>query len=107
MAIVTICGSTRFKAEIEEARKRLTLAGAIVLGPEVYGHSGDTITENQKRNLDVLHKEKIHMSDCIYVINKNGYIGESTKSEIEWAKWLGKKILYLEENQDNATLQTD
>lgn len=37
------------------------------------------------------------MSDFVYVINVGGYIGESTKSEIEWAQELGKEILYLEE----------
>lgn len=102
--IITICGSTRFKEDIEQVRKQLTLSGHIVLGPEIYGHSGDIITDNQKRNLDILHKEKIHMSDSIYVVNKDGYIGESTRSEIEWAKWLGKQIIYMEENHDNETL---
>jgi len=43
-----------------------------------------------------MHKQKIEMADCIYVINKNGYIGESTKSEIEYAEGLGKKVYYME-----------
>lgn len=40
--------------------------------------------------------KKIDMSDEIYVINLNGYIGESTKSEIEYANSKGKNISYLE-----------
>ncbi len=46
--------------------------------------------------LDEMHKQKIDMSDEIYVINLNGYIGESTKSEIEYANSKGKNISYLE-----------
>ena len=30
------------------------------------------------------------------MINKNGYIGESTKSEINFAKQSGKEIFYME-----------
>lgn len=36
------------------------------------------------------------MSDAIYVINVGGYVGSSTKSEIDYAKSLGKEVLYLE-----------
>lgn len=37
------------------------------------------------------------MADEIYVINVGGYIGESTKSEIEYAEATGKRVNYLEE----------
>ena len=46
--------------------------------------------------LDGMHRQKIDMSDAIFVINVNGYIGESTKNEIEYAKSKNKEILYLE-----------
>ena len=36
------------------------------------------------------------MADEIFVINVGGYIGESTKSEIEYANKTGKKVNYLE-----------
>jgi hypothetical protein len=53
--------------------------------------------------LDKMHKEKIKMSDAILVVNVNNYIGNSTKSEIEFAKKLGKEIIYytdlIKENQ--------
>ena len=61
-------------------------------------NKGKHRTEEQKIKLDQLHKEKIKMSDFIYVVNKNGYIGSSTKSEIEFAKSLEKPIFYLENN---------
>ncbi len=46
--------------------------------------------------LDDMHKRNIDMTDSIYVINVGGYIGESTRSEIEYAQNHGKKISYLE-----------
>lgn len=48
--------------------------------------------------LDDMHKRKIDMADEIYVINKDGYIGSSTRSEIQYAKDTGKKIKYMEES---------
>ena len=47
--------------------------------------------------LDNMHKRKIDMADAIYVINVGGYIGSSTRSEIEYAEKNGKRIMYLEE----------
>lgn len=92
--IITLCGSTKFKEEFELIRKQLTLENNIVLGPEIFGHSGDKISEGQKNNLDKLHLAKIDLSDAIFVINKNNYVGDSTKKEIEYAKKHNKKIFY-------------
>lgn len=104
--VVTLCGSTRFKEAFIEVQKQLTLEGYIVISVGLFGHAGDsevwesmdegTLTET-KRMLDDMHKRKIDMSDEIYVINVNGYIGASTKSEIAYAIQLGKKVRYLEE----------
>ena len=103
--VVTLCGSTRFKNEFMEAQKRLTLEGNIVISVGLFGHSGDdevwenmdegTLTKT-KEMLDDMHKRKIDMADSIFVINVGGYIGDSTKSEIEYAKSHGKEIRYLE-----------
>ena len=96
--VITLCGSTRFKDEFLEAQKRLTLEGNIVISVGLFGHSGDeeVWTEGMKEMLDNMHKRKIDMADAIYVINVGGYIGESTRSEIEYATKHGKEILYLE-----------
>ena len=56
----------------------------------------EEITEDIKKMLDDMHKRRIDMTDEIFVINKNGYVGSSTKSEIEYAKKLGKKINFME-----------
>lgn len=96
--VITLCGSTRFKEQFLEAQKRLTLAGNIVISVGLFGHSGDNEvwSDGTKEMLDDMHKRKIDMADCIYVINVGGYIGESTRSEIEYAKKNGKVIEYLE-----------
>lgn len=97
--VVTLCGSTRFKDEFYEAQKRLTLEGKIVISVGLFGHSGDAEvwTPGTKEMLDDMHKRKIDMADSIYVINVGGYIGSSTRSEIEYALQTGKKVEYLEE----------
>ena len=97
--VITLCGSTRFKDEFMEAQKRLTLEGNIVISVGLFGHSGDNEvwTEGTKEMLDDMHKRKIDMADEIYVINVGGYIGSSTRSEIEYALAAGKAVRYLEE----------
>ena len=96
--VITLCGSTRFKEQFLEAQKRLTLEGNIVISVGLFGHSGDEEVWNEgtKEMLDDMHKRKIDMADAIYVINIGGYIGSSTRSEIEYAKKQGKQVLYLE-----------
>ncbi|RKM63462.1 hypothetical protein D6856_02470 [Butyrivibrio sp. XB500-5] len=103
--VITLCGSTRFKDEFMEAQKRLTLEGNIVISVGLFGHSGDQeVWENMdegtltrtKEMLDDMHKRKIDMADAIYVINVGGYIGDSTRSEIEYAINHDKEVRYLE-----------
>ncbi len=97
--VITLCGSTRFKDAFLETQKRLTLEGNIVISVGLFGHSGDdeVWTSGTKEMLDDMHKRKIDMADEIYVINVDGYIGSSTRSEIEYALATGKKINYLEQ----------
>ena len=104
--IITLCGSTRFKDDFMRVQKELTLQGNIVISVGLFGHSGDKeVWENMsegeltktKLMLDDMHKRKIDLADEIFVINKNGYIGESTKSEIEYAIKTNKKVNYMEE----------
>ena len=96
--VITLCGSTRFKEQFLEAQKRLTLEGNIVISVGLFGHSGDdeVWTEGTKEMLDDMHKRKIDMADGIFVINVGGYIGQSTRSEIEYALRNGKTLEYLE-----------
>ena len=106
--VITLCGSTRFKEQFIEAQKRLTLEGNIVISVGLFGHSGDdeVWTEGTKEMLDDMHKRKIDMADAIYVINVGGYIGESTRSEIEYAKRNGKEVRYLEGSTSGVPEET-
>ncbi len=96
--VITLCGSTKFREDFLREQKRLTLEGNIVISVGLFGHSGDDEVwkEGTKEMLDDMHKRKIDMSDEIFVINKDGYIGLSTKSEIDYAQKTGKKIVYME-----------
>ena len=106
--VITLCGSTRFKVQFLEVQKRLTLEGNIVISVGLFGHSGDdeVWTEGTKEMLDDMHKRKIDMADAIYVINVGGYIGESTRSEIEYAKRNGKEVRYLEGSTSGVPEET-
>lgn len=95
--IITLCGSIRFKDEFMKVQEKLTLEGNIVLIPNFFNTiNKEKIDLGTKKMLDKMHKQKIDISDEIYVINCGGYIGESTKNEIKYAKEMGKRISYLE-----------
>ena len=95
--IITLCGSINFKDEFLKVQEKLVLEGNIVFTPNFFSNiSKEEISLETKEMLDKMHKQKIDMSDEIYVINQGGYIGESTKLEIEYAKSKGKKVTYLE-----------
>lgn len=97
--VITLCGSTKFKDAFMQEQKRLTLEGNIVISVGMFGHSGDqeVWADGVKEMLDDMHKRKIDMADEIFVINVDGYIGSSTKSEIAYAQSTGKVVRYLEE----------
>jgi hypothetical protein len=95
--IVCLCGSTRFKKEFEQAAKQETLAGKIVLSVGYFGHQEQVPpTEDQKRLLDRLHLEKILLADEVLFLNVNGYMGTSTKRELQFASNTKKVIRFLE-----------
>lgn len=95
--IITICGSTKFKDEIEKTAHDLTLQGHIVLAPCVFHHADEEeLSAEELIRLENLHKQKINMSDGIFVVNINSYIGESTYGEIDWAQRMNKEIYFLE-----------
>ena len=95
--VITLCGSTKFKDEFIAEQKRLTLEGNIVISVGLFGHSGDDEVWHDKIKpmLDDMHKRKIDLADEIFVINVGGYIGSSTRSEIEYAVKTNKKVKYL------------
>lgn len=94
--IVCMCGSTRFKQAWISENARLTGKGNIVLAVGLWGHHQQIApTPEQKIELDALHKCKIDLCDWVWVLDVGGYIGESTRSEINYALALGKCVRYL------------
>lgn len=107
--IVVLCGSTRFKDDWYEQGRRLTHEGKIVLSVGDLDTSSAARTANVpidealKARLDELHKRKIDLADEVLVLNVDGYIGDSTRSEIDYAEKAGKPIRYLEAPLTKAT----
>lgn len=99
--VITLCGSTRFKEQFLEAQKRLTLEGNVVISVGLFGHSGDDEVRSAgvKDMLDRLHLAKIDLADEIFVINVDGYIGDSTRREIAYAEFKGKSVAYFESSR--------
>ncbi|NLY20549.1 MAG: hypothetical protein GXZ08_04645 [Tissierellia bacterium] len=95
MKVITICGSMKFKDEMIEIAEQMTLDGNVVLLP-IFSDS-NSITEEELLMLGKMHKEKIAMSTSVFIVNIDGYIGNSTKSEIEYAESLNKEIIYYSE----------
>ena len=95
--VITLCGSTRFRAEYERVQKELTLKGNIVISVGLFGHSGDDEVwkDGVKEMLDEMHLAKIDMADEIFVINPGGYVGQSTSREIAYARSRGKTVKSL------------
>jgi len=94
--VLTLCGSMRFFEAMLAIARDLTEQGNIVLAPFVKAE-----TPALKTMLDTMHLAKIAMSDAIYVVNINGYVGESTRQEIAYALAQGKMVLY-HENQTSC-----
>ena len=96
MKIITVCGSLKFYREMMGITEKMELQGNCVLVP-IYNpskSSKDGYTLEEALILDKMHKERIKLADAILVVNVNNYIGNSTKSEIDYAKSLNKEIIY-------------
>ncbi|HYW02280.1 MAG TPA: hypothetical protein VE862_12485 [Candidatus Acidoferrum sp.] len=91
--VITLCGSRKFQDDFKRINEQLTLKGNIVISLGVFSTEVD---DSQKAMLDEIHKCKIDLSDAIYVVNRDGYIGKSTTSEIAYAKSLGKEVTYFQ-----------
>jgi len=96
MKIITICGSLRFEQDIKIWAEKLELEGNCVLSIIYSTKNKDDYTHNEVNLLQIGHLKRIELSDAIFVVNKNGYIGNAVRNEIEHAKKHNKEITYLE-----------
>jgi len=104
--VICLCGSTRFWREYQEANRDETLRGNIVLTVGFYMYPPqaqplfpglmETVLPAIKAELDELHLRKIDMADEVLFLNRDGYMGESTRRELAYAREKGKVIRFLE-----------
>jgi len=102
--IVCLCGSTRFVEAFREANLRETLEGKIVLSigcnmrsdTEIFGNLPADELAAIKARLDGLHLRKIDLADEVLILNVGGYIGDSTRRELAYARACGKQVRFLE-----------
>ena len=92
--IITFCGSSRFHELFHQLAAEYTKMGWIVLMPHCYYTNGER--PDLKDLLVDIHHDMMNISDAILVVNKDGYIGDSTKDEIKYAEALHKEIKYFE-----------
>lgn len=99
--VVTLCGSSRFETEFAEVNQRLTMEGCVVISlgmfalPVLGGYDWTADSSDLKGRLAQVHFHKIRMADEVFVVDPGGYVGESTRREIAFAKSLGKRVRYL------------
>lgn len=94
--VITICGSMRYSKEMMKIAEELELKQGYAVIQCVYNIDGQRYEGVDASILDKIHRKKIDISDAIYVVNIDGYIGNSTKNEIEYAKNKGKEVIYHE-----------
>lgn len=95
--VVCLCGSLRFQSLFELERRRLTSLGVIVLGPEAIS---EELTPARRDALGELHLRRIDLADEVRVVSGGGYLGSSTRREIEYARKKGKFISSVEPTLD-------
>ena len=103
MKIITLCGSSRYcdimavcAWLLERDEKAITMGLHLLPGwynPKLTDHLAEH--EGCADEMDELHLRKIDISEEIFVVNFDDYIGESTKREIEYAKKHNKKIRWF------------
>ena len=98
--VITLCGSSMFEELARKEQLRLTLEGNLVLGytQQEYDWGHKLFRPGSAQMMEDMHLRKIDMSDAIYVINKVGYLDNSTKTEIEYARKQGKEVRFYDEN---------
>lgn len=96
MRIITICGSTKFKGEIIRLAERFSLMGHVVLMPILISRDSNELSDLEIERLCRAHRRKIAMSDEVFIVNTDQYIGEHTKAEIAFAHDIGISVSYSE-----------
>ena len=94
MKTYTLCGSMRFEKEMQEVAYYLETRKGYNILQCIYTVAGTKPTPEELQSLELAHYQKIDISDGIYVLNIDGYVGESVRKEIDYAQRHGKEIIY-------------
>ena len=93
MKIITLCGSLKYQKQLMEIAENLAIDGWCVLTP-VWSVSNRRIDAHTTENFKRAHLKRIDMSDAVFIANIDGYIGDSTREELEYAKSKGKHVVF-------------
>ncbi|WP_433734898.1 hypothetical protein ACQP0C_41740 (plasmid) [Nocardia sp. CA-129566] len=105
--IIALCGSMRFFPQMLDVAAEQTVAGRIVV-PPFKTVPADQQDSPLKARLDELHRHKIEMADHVLVVTDvTGYIGESTRNEIEYAQATGKPVTVLRRGRGLSRILTE
>ena len=94
--VVTICGSMKFAKEMIKIAGDLEKKHGWCVIQCVYDINPNELSKDEIDNIVNAHWKKIDVSDAIFVVNIGGYVGESTRNEINYAQEKGKEVIYLE-----------
>lgn len=97
MKVVTLCGSMRFQNEMMEIAEKLAREGECVLTPVYMVTKDYEISEEEVKRLKLEQFKRIELVDEVFVVNVDGYVGESTMAEIEFAEKNGKLVRWMDE----------
>jgi len=105
--IICLIGSTKFEKIFKDLEEILSINGYLVFSPLVYNQSGEPpkCGVEEKKILDMVQLEKIHHSDLVLVVDKDGYIGSSTKKQLEYAEFLKKPVYFYSKNDSEKLLE--
>ena len=101
MKVITLCGSLKFQKEMMKVAEEMSLEGYCILTPVYPVLENINRTEEQLLRVKKAHFKRIELSDTILVLNVDNYIGNSTSLEIDYAKKLGKEIIYYTDLIEN------
>ncbi len=103
--VVCLCGSSRFLAEMSIMKWQLEKGGRIALSMSILPNTYPGVVpdhqaerEGVKEVMDKLHLRKIDLADRVLVVDVDGYIGDSTRAEIDYATRTGKPVEYFSTN---------
>ena len=94
MKTVTLCGSMKFADEMKDIALQLEINHNVNVIQCIYNAHGVHLSDDDMKQVVEAHHKKIELSDAIYVVNIDGYIGESVSKEIEYAERKGIEVIY-------------